>query len=321
MKNNTIKYFIGVDVSKNKLDIYHHPIGKFEQIPNEEKAIKALAKNLKKIDLPLRITCEATGGYQNLLVKIAVAEGIPTGTANARRVRDYAKAMGFLAKTDKIDAKTIALFEESIGTPVTQPRNETQEELAAYRKRRAQLIDMITMEKNRLAQATPLVAKDIQRHIKTLEKSLEALDKSSAKLVDQDKTLSEKSVRLQSCKGVGKVVSQTLLANLSELGTINRQEIASLVGVAPINKDSGNMRGKRSTWGGRSSVRCALYMAALVAKKHNPVIKVLYDRLVAAGKAKKVALVACMRKLLLILNNMLKNKTDWSATYFATPPV
>jgi transposase len=315
MRNDTIKYFIGADVSKNKLDIYHHPTGRFEQVDNEEKAIEAFIDGLKKIDLPLRITCEATGGYQNLLVKIAAKHKISTGTANARRVRDYAKAMGFSAKTDKIDAKTIALFEENIGTFVTTPPSETQEELAAYRKRREQLIGMITMEKNRLTQATTSVADDIQEHIETLGKSLKKLDESSIALIKQDKELSEKSACLQSCVGVGAVVSQTLLANLSELGTLNRQQIACLVGVAPLNKDSGNMRGKRRTWGGRSAVRCMLYMSALVAKKHNPVIKALYERLIAAGKVKKVALVACMRKLLLILNNMLKNRTNWSATF------
>ena len=322
MTKSTIKkHFIGVDVSKDKLDIYYHPLGKFEQIPNDKKALNVFLNSLKKINVPLRITCEATGGYQNLLVKTATMQGISVGTANARRVRDYAKAIGFLAKTDKIDAKTIALFEENVGTPTTQPPSKTQEELAAYRKRREQLTGTITAEKNRLKQASSWVAKDIQKHIKFLEKSLKDLDKTSAKLVEQDEELAEKSARLRTCKGVGEIVAQTLIANLSELGTLNRQQIACLVGVAPLNHDSGNRRGKRRTWGGRSAVRTMLYIAAFVAKRHNPVIKALYERLIAAGKARKVALIACTRKLLLILNNMLKNKTDWSASYSATPPV
>jgi len=315
VKNKTNEYFVGVDVSKDKLDIYYHPQGRYEQIANEVKAVEAFMEGLKKTTPHSRITCEATGGYQNILVKAAHAQGILIGTANARRVRDFAKAMGLLAKTDKIDAKTIALFEEQIGTHVAVQVSQAQEALAAYRKRREQLIGMITMEKNRLPQAGAVVAKDIKKHIKTLEKALEALDKASSAVIKTDEALLEKSNRLQTCKGVGKVVSFTLLANLKELGTFNRGEIASIAGVAPLNQDSGHRQGKRKTWGGRSAVRCALYMAALVAAKHNPVIKALYERLIAAGKAKKVALVACMRKLLLILNNMLKNKTDWSATH------
>lgn len=317
MKNKTIKYFVGVDVSKDKLDIYYHPQNRYEQIANEVKAVEAFLAGLKKIGSPVRITCEATGGYQNTLVKAAHAQGLLIGTANARRVRDFAKAMGLLAKTDKIDAKTIALFEAQIGTHDTQPLTQAQEALAAYRKRREQLIDMITMEKNRLPRADRVVARGIKKHIKLLEDELKALEKASGTLIKQDEELLEKSNRLQTCKGVGKVVSFTLLANLKELGMFNRREIASLVGVAPHNQDSGYRQGKRKTWGGRSSVRCALYMAALVAAKHNPLIKALYERFIATGKAKKVALVACMRKLLLTLNNMLKNKMDWSANYNA----
>lgn len=315
MKKNTIMCYMGVDVSSEHLDIYFHPEGRHQRIANEAIAIKQMLMQAQKVHSQLRITCEATGGYERVLVKAAHAEGIVVGIANARRVRDFAKALGLLAKTDKIDAKVIARFEEAVGTIAQQTASETQEELASCRKRREQLIGMITMEKNRLPQAGKAATKSINALIKTLEKALEALDKTINALLISDADLVEKARRLTTCKGVGPVVSFTLLANLPELGKLNRGTIASLVGVAPLNRDSGQKQGKRKTWGGRTAVRSALYMTALVAAKHNPPIKALYERLVTAGKAKKVALVACMRKLLLILNNMLKNQTDWSASY------
>ena len=315
MKNNTTTtYFLGVDVSKDKLDIYHHPQGKHEQIANEKQAISSFLKRVKKLS-NAKITVEATGGYQDMLVSLAQGESVEIGVANPRCVKDFAKAKGHRAKTDKLDAKIIAMFEEQIGTRASEARTVAQEELQAYRKRHDQLQDMLTMEKNRLSQANPVVSKSIKKHIKTLEKELKEIEKTSKELVKQDEALAEKATRLETCKGVGSMTALVLLADLPELGSLNRAQAACIVGVAPLNQDSGKREGKRKTWGGRKRVRSALYMAALSAVRHNTAIKALYERLVMAGKAKKVALVACMRKLLLTLNNMLKNQTDWSATY------
>ena len=315
MKNDTNTCFIGIDVSKDKLDIYYHPQGKYEQIINEKRAIEFFLKHVKKHIPNIRITVEATGGYQTTLVKAAHAQSIAVGVANPRCVRDFAKAHNYLAKTDKIDAKIIALFEEQVGTRAAEERPPLQEELTAYRKRLDQVTDMLTMEKNRLPQVGPLLAKHIKKHIKILEKERIELEKESTKLIKQNEKLAEKYERLQTCKGIGSTTTLVLLSNLPELGNLNRGEASSIVGVAPMNDDSGKRKGKRMIRGGRTRVRCALYMAALSAIKYNAPIKILYTRLVAAGKAKKVALVACMRKLLLTLNNMLKNKTDWSPTY------
>ena len=315
MKNNTIICHLGVDISKTNLDIYVHPHGKHERIANESTTIQHFLNRMKKTYSHLRITCEATGGYERALIKAAQLKDIPIGVANPRRVRDFAKALGLLAKTDKIDAKAIARFGETVGTVNKEIVSASQEELASCRKRREQLIGMMTMEKNRLLLADKVMSKSIKPVLKTLENMLATLEKMINSLITQDADLLEKVTRMKTCKGVGSVVSLTLIANLPELGALNRRKIAGLVGVAPLNQDSGQRQGKRKTWGGRTAVRSSLYMAALVAVKHNPPIKMLYERLLVAGKAKKVALVACMRKLLMILNNMLKNQTDWSATY------
>jgi transposase len=312
--DNTTTCFIGVDVSKAKLDIYHHPLGHYEQIDNEEKSIKKFLKTVKKTYSSVRISCEATGGYEKLLVNAVHSQQMHIGVANPRRVRDFAKALGLLAKTDRIDCKVIAIFDEKIEVRPHAKRIESEEEFGNYRKRREQLIDMIVMEKNRLAQAGK-ATKSVNDIIKILEKELEKLEQLIDKFIEKDPDISEKNKRLQTCKGIGKVAALVLSANLPELGQLNRGALACLVGIAPMNKDSGLKTGKRSIWGGRSEVRSALYMSALSAVRHNKPIKALYEKLIAAGKAKKVALVACMRRLLCILNNMIKNETDWSETY------
>ena len=314
MRNTTRICYVGIDVSKDKLDIYLHPEGIYYQIANEKKAIKQFYGELGKGKL-LRLCCEATGDYESVLVKLAQEQGLEIAVANPRQVRDFAKAFGFLAKTDKVDAKTLALFNEKVEPRVKEPVAEEQEELGSYRKRRAQLVDMLTMEKNRLSKAKATVVKGIKKHIKILEKELDEMDKALQRCVETNVSLQEKALLIQSCKGAGRVLSYTLLAHLPELGQLNRRAIAKLVGVAPLNQDSGKKQGKRRTWGGRSVVRTALYMAALVASKHNSVIKALYERLLAKGKEKKVALVACMRKLLLILNRMIKDGTAWKEAY------
>lgn len=307
--------FIGIDVSKAKLDIYFHPSKRYEQINNTEKAIRAFCQSVLKNYKEVRLCCEATGNYERMLLKQAQEAHLPLALSNPRQVRDFAKALGLLEKTDKVDAKVIALFNEKVMPRLKASVRKEQEELGLYRKRREQLVDMLTMEKNRLAQSQGAIAKDIKKLIKTLEQQLDGIEKAMQRLVEADVELQEKSRLLQSCKGVGEVLAYTVLAYLPELGKLNRGEIAKLVGVAPLNQDSGKKQKKRKTWGGRSAVRTSLYMSALVASRHNPQIKTLYNRLIGAGKAKKVALVACMRKLLLILNNMLKNKTTWQAIY------
>lgn len=313
MENQQNTCFIGIDVSKAKLDIYFHPHKRYEQIDNHEAAIRTFCQRVWRDyqDKAVRLCCEATGGYERPLIKITEEEQLPLAVVNPRPVRDYAKALGFLAKTDKVDAKVIALFSQTTMPRLKAPAHKAQETLGLYRKRREQLVDLLTMEKNRLAQSRGPITKGIKTLIKTLEKQLNDVEKAMKGLVEADPQMQEKSRLLKSCKGVGDVLASTILAYLPELGTLNRGAIAKLVGVAPLNDDSGKKQKKRKTWGGRSAVRTALYMAALVASRYNPQIKALYDRLIGAGKAKKVALVACMRKLLLILNSMLKNNTTW----------
>jgi transposase len=311
MENNKINCFVGIDVSKDKLDIYLYPQNLFDQIANTPKAINQLLKKLVRQYQTIRVCCEATGSYEQHLAKAAAAEKIELSIANPRQVRDFAKALGILAKTDRVDAKAIALFNEKLMPRLHIVQNAEQEELSAYRKRREQLVDMITMEKNRLSQANSKVIKSIKKLIKMLEKELVEIEKAIEEMVAANPDIQEKMTLLKSFKGIGKVAALTLLTHLPELGQLNRGAISKLVGVAPLNQDSGKKSGKRRTWGGRGIVRKVLYMAALVASKHNSQIKALYVRLLEAGKAKKVALVACMRKILLILNNMCKNNTIW----------
>jgi transposase len=316
MKNNTLTCYVGVDVSKEKLDIYVYPHNHYEQIDNEKTAIRKLVLRLIKTYQTVHIACEASGGYERTLTQVVHALEVPISVLNARCVRDLAKAMGKLAKTDKVDAKMIALFCERLSPRTTTPMSDTEQVLREYRKRRDQLVDMITMEKNRLHQAGDRgIEKSIEKHIKTLEKELAEVDEALDKLIKQDPDSQKKVELLMSCKGVGRCVASTLLVYLPELGQIKRGAIASLVGVAPLNRDSGKTKGERQTWGGRAVVRCKLYMATLVAVKHNAPIKACYERLLQAGKRKKVALVACMRKLLLTLNSMLKNGTTWTPVF------
>ena len=307
----TEERFVGVDVSKRWLDVTVLPTSEKWRCGNEETEIAALLTRLREV-APTLVVLEATGGYEMPVAAALVVAGIPAAVVNPRQVRDFAKALGKLAKTDAIDATVLARFAQAVRPEARPLPDEQSQKLEALLARRRQLVEMLTAERNRRAMAGAQVLQDVDEHIAWLKMRLRDLDEKLAAAVQESPVWRDKDALLRSVPGIGPAVSVTLLAELPELGTLNRKKIAALVGVAPLNRDSGLQRGKRSIWGGRTTVRAALYMAALVAARHNPVIRALYRRLVAAGKAKKVALVACMRKLLTILNAMIRNRTSWS---------
>ncbi len=266
---------------------------------------------------PALIVMEATGGLETHLYAALTTTGLPAVVMNPRQVRDFAKAMGTLAKTDALDARILAHFGAAIQPAVRPMKDVTTQELMALVTRRRQIIAMLTAEKTRFQQAAKWIRQDIKAHVKSLEQRLKKIDGLIANMITRTPGWKEHDALIQSVPGAGTVLSINLLSNLPELGTLNRREIATLVGIAPLNRDSGNVRGKRRIWGGRAQVRAALYMAALSASRHNPVIKAFYQRLIGKGKAPKVALTACMRKLLVILNTMVKNQTVWNPSQFA----
>lgn len=306
------KIYIGVDVSKAILDVYILPHKKYMQFKNNPKDIRKLVKKLAVFS-GASIVMEATGGYEKLAAQSLSAANFHLSIINPRFIRDFAKALGKLAKTDRIDAEVVALYAAKVQPKATTMYNENQQKLADLNARRRQIIEMITMEKNRLDKATPELKKSIQRIIKVLEKELESINAALAKSIQHDNAFAHKSTLLNSIKGVGPVVATGVLADLPELGMLDSRQVTALAGLAPYNRDSGTLRGKRTIWGGRASVRSALYMAALVATRHNPQIKAFYERLCNKGKQKKVALVACMRKLLIMMNAMIKHNQLWCA--------
>lgn len=310
MQEKTYQDYIGIDVAKNKLDVCIRSTGECFQVDNTSTGHQLLIKRLSPQANSL-VVVEATGGYEQSVVQALQQAAFTLAVVNPRQVRDFAKALGHLAKTDKLDAYVLARFAEAIKPQASAPVSQSRQELQEKQQRRKQLVDMLALEKNRLAQATGSVKEHIKDSIKFLEKQLKALEKELFASIAADKELSAKESLLCSVKGVGKVTALTLITQLPELGHLNQRQIAALAGVAPFNRDSGQWRGQRTIWGGRSTVRTALYMSALVATQFNPVIKKYYERLCAAGKKKKVALVACMRKLLVILNAMVKNNTRW----------
>jgi len=306
--------FVGIDVSKAQLDVAIRPTGEKESFANDKAGIKALVKRLAKIE-PTLIVLEATGGYERQVTRALVSADLPVVVVNPRQVRDFAKATGQLAKTDSIDAAVLAHFAEVIRPELRPLPDVVTLELRALTARRRQILEMIAAENNRLAMTSKAVAKRINAHIRWLEQELERANQELDRAIEQSPIWKENDELLRSAKGIGPVTSRTLLAELPELGTLDRKQISALVGVAPFNRDSGSLKGRRSIWGGRAPVRCALYMATLVATRRNPVIRNFYKRLTAKGKLFKVALVACMRKLLTILNSMIKHKTRWSETF------
>ncbi len=306
--------YVGIDVSKDTLDVAVRPTGQQWRVSNTEEGLGPLVERLQGLS-PALVVLEATGGYEVPVAAALGAADLPVAVVNPRQVRDFARATGKLAKTDKLDAQVLALFAERV-RPVPRPLPDPQtQELNALLARRRQIVAMLVTEQNRLGTALPSVRPGIQEHIAWLEGKLGALNDGMGKLLRESPLWREKEDLLRGVPGVGPVVTLTLLAELPELGAMDRRQVAALVGVAPLNRDSGALRGRRSVWGGRAKVRAALYMAALVATRHNPMICVFYQRLLAAGKPKKVALVACMRKLLTILNTMLKHRTPWQPNH------
>lgn len=308
--------YVGIDVSKDRLDLAVHGKDKVSSFMNEEEGIVQTVKRIKELS-PVLVVLEATGGIELPLVASLGAAEVPVAVVNPRQVRDFGKATGKLAKTDVLDAKVLAHFAAAVHPKAQELPDATAQEFVVILARRRQLVEMLTAEKNRSRTAVKPVRERISAHIAWLKEELDDTDRDLDRAVRGSSLWREKDDLLKSVPGVGTVLSNTLVGQLPELGTLNRKQIAALVGVAPLNRDSGKFRGKRAVWGGRASVRTALYMAALVGIRHNPVIKAFYDRLCAAGKPKKVALTACMRKLLTILNAMVRNHTPWSPVYTA----
>lgn len=303
--------FVGIDVSKATLDVGVHPTGESWQSANEPHAISELVERFRA-EPPELIVVEATGGYERALVAAFGIAGLPIVVVNPRQVRDFAKAMGLLAKTDRIDAGVLALFGERIRPELRELPGEDVQELEALLARRRQILEMLGAERNRLEHAKGAVRKDLQEHIRYLEKRLKKVEAEMDDRIKVSPIWRAKDELLRSVPGIGPVVARTLIGELPELGTLSKKRIASLVGVAPFPCDSGTKRGQRIIWGGRASVRSALYMAAVVGVRHNAALKQFYQRLRAAGKPAKVALVACMRKLLCILNSMIRYQRPWN---------
>lgn len=308
MDPNTI--FVGIDVSKAALDVAVRPTAERFCLPYEAGALETVVERLRRL-APTLIVLEATGGLERPLVRTLVAAALPVIVANPRQVRDFAKATGQLAKTDPLDAQVLAHFAEAVRPALRGHPDAPTEELAALLARRRQVLDMLTAETNRAATTPAPVRKRIDAPVRWLRRELEQIDDDLDTTIRRSPIWRAQEDLLRSVPGIGPVVSRTVLAELPELGRLTHKQIAALVGVAPLNRDSGTLRGRRTCWGGRATVRRVLYMATLVATKRNPVIQAFYVRLCAAGKRKKVALVACMHKLLTILNAMMRHQTPW----------
>ena len=304
--------YVGVDVAKGMLDVAVEPTGETWRTANAADGIGELVVALTARQ-PTLIVLEATGGFEATLAAQLAAAALPVAIVNPRQVRAFAKSLGRLAKTDRLDAQVLARFAEAVRPEPRELPDEAAQRLGALCARRRQLVEMLTAEQNRLPRADEAVRPSIASHIRWLRQQLADLDRNLGAAVRGSPIWRQKDDLLQSAAGVGRVLSTTLLAELPELGSLNRKQIAALVGVAPLNRDSGTFRGKRSTWGGRAQVRRPLYMAALVGTRCNPTLRAFYARLLAAGKPKKVALTACMRKLLVILNAIVRDNQRWSS--------
>jgi transposase len=308
-----VSVFVGIDVAKAELVMAIRPSGERWTASNDEAGIQRLVTRLGEA-APVLVVLEATGGYERPVVGALATARLPVVVANPRQVRDFARATGQLAKTDRIDADTLALFAERVRPEPRALPDDSAQALDALLTRRRQILGMVSAERNRLEHAVPVVRRGIVQHIRWLERQLHDVDDDLDRTIQASPVWRAKEDLLRSVPGVGPVVSRTLIGDLPELGTLPRRQIADLAGLAPLARDSGTLRGKRLVWGGRASVRAALYMAALVGTRRNPVIRAFYQRLLRAGKPKKVALTACMRKLLMILNAMLRAHTVWRHT-------
>lgn len=310
-ESESTRVSVGIDVSKSALDVGIHENGEIWSCSNDASGSAALVAKLKQLKAT-SIVLEATGGFETLVTATLSAADLPVIVVNPRQVRDFAKATGQLAKTDRIDCRVLAHFAAAIDPPVRPVKSAETQHLEALLARRRQIVEMLVAEKNRLANNHDrAVVKDLNAHIAWLERRLKSSDDELQRVLKTSPAWRERNDLLRSVPGVGPVLSLTLLAQLPELGQLNRREIAKLVGVAPFNWDSGQWRGSRHIWGGRATVRSPLFMATLCAIRINPTIKYFYRRLIAAGKAPKVAITACMRKLLTILNVMVKTQTSW----------
>ena len=313
--DDSISHFVGIDVAKQSFDVCVLPEEKRLSLSYDEGGLRQLLSQLPKEGSCL-IVMEATGGYQRRLVAELTEAGHLVAVANPRQVRDFARGLGVLAKTDRIDAAVIARFGQHVRPRTVEKTPEKQAELEQLVVRRRQLVDLRTAESNRLETiSVKSVRKSIQQVVNLLNKQIERIEKDILALLESDDDWKDKRKLLDSVPGIGPVTIASLLAELPELGLLNRQEIAALVGLAPFNRDSGRFRGKRSIWGGRASVRSVLYMAALSARRCNPIIRQFAKRLEAEGKLFKVVITACMRKLLVILNTMVKNNTHWNPKF------
>jgi transposase len=304
--------FVGIDVAKAQLDIAVRPSGERWAVLNDANGVTTLVDWLQALH-PTLIVLEATGGLERLVTSALATAGLPVVVVNPRQARAFARAPGQVAKTDALDARALAHFADVIRpTPRPLPDAQTQE-LRALLGRRQQLMSMRTAEQNRLTGTSGRLQTDIEAHITWLNARLAMLDNDLETVLRGSPLWRENDDLLQSAPGIGPVCARTLLLELPELGPLTRQQIAALVGGAPLNCDSGTLRGRRTIWGGRAHVRTVLYMGTLVATRYNPRIKAFYERLLAAGKVKKVALTACMHKFLTILNAMLKHRTPWQS--------
>lgn len=301
---------VGIDVAKATLDIFAEAPEQAWTVENQPTQFPALLKQLQAL-APSRIMVEASGGYETPLVAALATAGLPVCLVNPKRVRDFAKGVGYLAKTDRLDAQVLAFFGRVVEPPLYALEAQEQQELAALTQRRRQLLEMLVAERNRLETASPLIAKSLRQHIKWLEKQVAQADRDLQQKLRHTALWQRKDELLQSVPGVGPVLATTCLALLPELGRLTREQIAALVGLAPYARQSGSKDGQRHISGGRAAVRSVLYMGTLAAVRCNPVIKEQYQRLRGAGKVAKVALIACARKLLTILNAILRDEVGW----------
>jgi len=312
--------YIGIDVSKAALDVAVGQSGDFWRVKNNPDGIRTLVERLEALR-PALVVLESTGGYELRAASALYVAGLPVTVVNPGRVREFAKSIGQLAKTDKLDARLLAVFAEKVKPKPSRLPDEEEQLLTGLVRRRRQLLEMRTAETNRLDTTHPSLVQQLRSHVDWLTAEIEALDRQIDDFIDHSPLWSQKDELLQSTPGVGAVLSHTLLAEVPELGQLSRTEIAALIGVAPLNRDSGAKRGKRSIRGGRANVRCVLYMATLSATRHNPVIRTFYHRLLDNGKEKMVAIVACMRKLLVILNAMARDLRPWNPVPALQVPV
>lgn len=313
MQTSEVGLYVGIDVSKKSLDVDSFPDSHRMQFPNDETGCQQLCAKLLEL-APSGVIVEATGGLETALVGILAMAGLAVAIINPKQGRDFAKAIGVLAKTDTVDARVLARFGEAVKPPFRPVKDGELRQLEEILTRRRQLVDMVTAEQNRKLQVSPRMAKEIDEHLQWLKRRIHGADTDLGNAIKSSPIWHAKANLLLSIPGVGHVTTCTMLAELPELGTLNRRAVSALVGVCPYSRDSGAYRGKRKIWGGRAEVRSALYMATLSAIRFNPRLKMAYERLLAVGKLKKVAIVACMHKMLVIMNAMLRSNTSWSAT-------